>query len=179
MPVEKLTRNWQYLCFQSRQCQDTLFLWRFDPAQFSKKKINKSVPRVWILAFGKLHAGEHISLSRTRLVHWKSLKTNTSGCIIAGTFHHEGAVSWNHTVKRVWEGKELFFDCTPVKMSPAESGLLTHRLDLGCLPPVLVGMQSHEAQVKFGVPWGQGKRATWYPAGEDTLTSSYLRKGRD
>lgn len=39
MPVEKLTHSWHYLCFLSRLCQDTLLLWRFDPAQFRGKKI--------------------------------------------------------------------------------------------------------------------------------------------
>ena len=109
------------------------------------KKIRKSIIWVWILALGKLHPGEYNSLSRTCLVCWKSLKTNTSGFIIAGTFHHEGAVSWNHTVKRVRKSMEFFFSSTLLKIPSAEARLLAWRLDLCCTPLVLWALSILEA----------------------------------
>lgn len=101
----------------------------------------KSILQFWILALGKLCPGEYTCLSRTCLVCWKSLKTNTSGCIIAETFHHEGAVSWSHTVKRVREGTEFLFSFTPVKILSAGARLFLCRLDLSCSPLVLQALR--------------------------------------
>lgn len=173
MLVEKLTHNWHYLCFLSGLCQDTLFLWRFDPAQFREKK--KSILWVWIPALGKLHPGEYFSKQDTSC-SLEELKTQHLGVHYCRNF-----LSWGSSfLKSQWKGCGKvwsLFHCALVKTPSAEARLLAGRLDLCCSSLVLwsYSITNHSWNL-FG---GQWKWTTWGSVVRNTLTSYYIWKGQD